>query len=79
MDMPDRGGPKPNYITTSSQVNLTRKESPVAAFGARPGQGEIITTSTKSSLSRTATSPYDNINATKPQTSFGGKASKRNK
>ena len=77
MDMPDRGGPKPNYQSSSTMIGLTRNPSPVAAFGARPSQGQVITTSEKASLSRSATSPYDNINATKPQTSFGGRGKKK--
>ena len=72
-DMPDRGGPKPNAQITSTQVNLGRKESPVAQFGAHPGQGQVQCDSSQAPLHRNATSPYDHINETKPQVPFGGK------
>ena len=74
-DMPDRGGPKPNAQITSSQVTLSRKENPVAAFGARPGMGTVQCESTRSPLSRTSNSPYEKegMSATKPQLSFKGK------
>jgi hypothetical protein len=74
-DMPDRGGEKPNAQITSSQVTLSRKENPVAAFGARPGMGTVQCESSKVKLSRTANSPYqhEGMSATMPQSSFKGK------
>ena len=74
-DMPDRGGPKPNAQISSSQISLSRKENPVAAFGAHPGMGTVQCESTKVKLSRTANSPYERkgMSATKPQVSFKGK------
>ncbi len=75
-DMPDRGGPKVNVQTTSSQVKMSRTANPVAAFGAKPGMGEVQCNSSKAGLSRTATSPYGPLGATSPQVSFGGKKKK---
>jgi hypothetical protein len=75
-DMPDRGGPKPEYQTTSSQVPLSRTENPVAAFGAHPNQGSVQSTSTQASLSRSASAPYENLNATKPQVPYKGSKKK---
>ena len=75
-DMPDRGGPKPTHETTSTTVNLGRKESPVAAFGAKPKMGSFESTSSSAGLHRNATSPYDNIAKDVPQTSFGGRKKK---
>ena len=74
-DMPDRGGPKPNAQITSSQVNLSRKENPVAAFGARPGMGTVQCESSKVKLNRNSNSPYQShgMSATKPQLGFKGK------
>ena len=78
-DMPDRGGPKPNAQITSSQVNLSRKENPVAAFGARPGMGTVQCESTRAPLSRNSNSPYEKegMSATKPQLGFRNKGKKR--
>ncbi len=78
-DMPDRGGPKPNAQISSSQVTLGRKEHPVAAFGNRPGMGEVQCESSKVKLARNSNSPYQSsgMNATKPQLGFKGKGKKR--
>jgi len=78
-DMPDRGGPKPNAQITSSRVDLSRKENPVAAFGSRPGMGTVQCESTRTNLQRTANSPYQSsgMSATKPQESFKGKGRKK--
>lgn len=69
-DMPNRGGSKPNLQSTSTTVNLSRTENPVAQFGANPGMGAVQSTSTKVDLSRKANSPYDSkgISKTTPQT-----------
>jgi hypothetical protein len=77
-DMPDRGGKAPNAQISSSTVNLSRKENFVAAFGAKPGMGEVQCESTKVKLSRTANSPYqrEGMSATKPQIGFKGKKGK---
>ena len=72
-DMPDRGGPKPNAQVTSTQCELSRKESPVAQFGAHPGMGQVQSNSTQAPLSRSANSPYDSVNKTKPEVPFGGR------
>lgn len=71
-DMPDRGGSKPNAQTTSSQVTMGRQENPVAQLGARPGMGDVQSTSTKASLDRKSSNPYDKLSATKPQVSLPG-------
>lgn len=73
-DMPSGGGGKPNVQSTSSMIPLSRTPNPVAAFGAKPGMGEVQTSSTKCDLSRNATSPESGkkISKTTPQTSFGG-------
>ena len=39
-DMPDLGGAKPDAHITASMVPLSRKENPVAAFGAKPQHGQ---------------------------------------
>lgn len=70
-DMPDRGGPKPNCQSTSSMVPLSRDAHPVAQFGAHPNQGTVQTNSSQVPLGQNATSPYEPISRTKPQT--GGK------
>jgi hypothetical protein len=74
-DMPDRGGKAPDAQVVSSRVTLSRKENPVAAFGNRPGMGEVQCESSKVKLSRTANCPYQSqgMNATRPQVSFKGK------
>ena len=76
-DMPDRGGPKVNFQSSSSMEKLSRTPNHVAAFGAKPGMGSIQTTSTQERLNRNATSPYDNISKTTPQLSAKGKGKKR--
>ena len=74
-DMPDRGGPKPNFQTSSSQVNLSRTDNFVAAFGARPGMGTVQCESTKVNLQRNSNSPYEKhgMSETRPQLGFKGK------
>lgn len=73
-DMPDRGSGAPNVQSSSTRVNLSRTENPVAAFGAKPGMGEVQCNSTMASLSRTATHPYDNkgTSATTPREDLKG-------
>lgn len=72
-DMPDRGGKTPAVQSTSTALPLTRKEHPVAHLETRASMGEVQqNNSTAAQLSRKASSPYDDINATKPQTPFGG-------
>lgn len=74
-DMPSRGGPKPSFMTTSTQVEMGREASPVAQFGGNPGQGKVLTNNTKADLSREANSPYEGkgISKTMPQVPFGGR------
>ena len=78
-DMPDRGGSKPDLQSSSTTVKLSRTENPVAQFGANSGQGEVQCEATKASLSRTATSPYDNkkTSATTPRIDLKGGRGKR--
>ena len=76
-DMPDRGGPKVNPQTTSSRIPLGRKELPVAAFGAKPGQGQVQCGSSTAGLSKSVAAPYGEIAATKPQVPLKGKGRKR--
>jgi hypothetical protein len=75
-DMPDRGGPKPNAHITATQVSLSRKPNPVAAFGDRQSHGEHSHDgATLVNLSRKASSPYDKdgMSETTMQHSFEGK------
>ena len=79
-DMPDRGGPKPNVQPpfSSSHVSLNRTDHFVAAFGNKPGMGEVQCESTKVKLARNSNSPYQSsgMSATKPQLGFKGKGKK---
>lgn len=66
-DMPGWRGHQGESQITSTQCNLSRKESRVAQFGAHPSQGQAQISSTQANLSRKATSPYGNISKTTPQ------------
>lgn len=77
MDMPDRGKSNPQVQTNSTNFPLTRKESPVAQFGARPSQGTVQTTSESSPLKRNPGMPYDGFSKTKEQFPIGGGKGKK--
>jgi hypothetical protein len=66
MDMPDRGGKRPNAQITSEMVKLSRTEIPVANFGNRPSMGQVQCTSEKVSLSRTSNDIYGQTSKTDP-------------
>lgn len=78
-DMPDRGGKKPEaQISGASSLPLSRTAHPVANLENKARMGTVDCNSTKMSLSRAATSPYDELNATMPQVPFSkGRGRKR--
>jgi len=73
MDMPDRGGKKPNAQVTSTTCALGRNAIPVANLGVKAGRGEVQTTAAQCNLSRTVQGPYAGVSATVPSLPFGGK------
>lgn len=74
-DMPDRGGGKTNYETTSTRVGLSRNANPVANLQTGAKQGSYDSTSSTAKLSRNTNPPpnYGEINKTTPQVSFSGR------
>ena len=74
-DMPDRGGRKPDAHITATHVALSRKENPVASYGAKPKHGvheHDGATTVKLRRDVSLAYPQAGLSATRPKLPFQG-------